>query len=294
MTEINYQEIPIDVLEFLPKGQIFKKVIETIETVQENVNALINNDDSDKAKITKIGTVFTIFFLGALASGKKAKDFTNDDWRHIAENVSKYAIKSSNEKYAEFVFMGYAHYINAAADGLEKVCGEKVKESFLEIRNISNEIINKSELFNNQGIKEVDYIDSCLWLSLEALIKLLAVFISNIIAGIGAEEKADSTMLLSQLAFEYGRYIMYEKEQAILTEYINNQHLLDDELKAKYDEYIKEIKTHSERFKNLIAHAFDDKLEGLLTNSIELAREIGVQEQKLLMTTEDIDSFFTN
>ena len=48
----------------------------------------------------------------------------------------------------------------------------------------------------------------------------------------------------------------------------------------------------AKQFRVLIERAFSTDIQMSLSDSIELARAIGVPEEELLMTEEDIDAFF--
>ena len=137
---------------------------------------------------------------------------------------------------------------------------------------------------------EADYIEECLWLSLEAMIKLLATSLSMVMG----PELAQLTQAAAQLAFEYGRYVLFAREQAILSAYIQNQYILDEELQHQYDEFLRELQENAEQFQGLIDDAFSGKLRDSLMQSAALARAAGVQEEELLTSVDEIDDYFMN
>ena len=106
------------------------------------------------------------------------------------------------------------------------------------------------------------------------------------------QEYAGLVQAVTQLAFEYGRYVLFAKEQAILTRYIENQYVLDKQLRADYEAYLAEVNEHAERFRKLIDGAFTTDLHEALVQSAALAREAGVKKEELLTTVEDVDAFF--
>ena len=106
------------------------------------------------------------------------------------------------------------------------------------------------------------------------------------------KEYAELVQAVTQLAFEYGRYVLFAKELAILTRYIGNQYALDEQLRADYEAYLAEANEHAERFQKLIDEAFTTDLHEALVQSAALAREAGVREEEVLMTVEDVDAFF--
>ena len=115
------QEILIDELLASPAGQLLQKALQTIEKVQKNLYALATSEDSNKLKLLKIGTVFQIFLVDTLASGKRPKELGQEDWKRIAEKVSQYAILGTEQQYSEFVFTLYANYIDISVEALNLI-----------------------------------------------------------------------------------------------------------------------------------------------------------------------------
>ena len=234
----NIQDILIDEFLSSPTGQLLQKAMRTIENVQENLYALATSEDSEKLKLLKIGTVLQIFLVDTLASGKRPNELETEDWKRIAEKVSQYAILGTEQQYSEFVFTLYANYIDISVKALNLIASEQSTSS---IEELSAEIRSKTKTLQNGEITETAYVEDCLWLSLEAMIKLLATYLSAKLGPIIGEDRAQLLQAVSNLAFEYGRYVLYAKEQAILEEYIRNQHVLDEQLQAKYDAFLAEL-----------------------------------------------------
>ena len=276
-------------------GIILREALKVFETVQKNLLALANSDDSTKLKLLQIGSTFQIFLIDMLASKgtKEISDLKDDDWKAIAENVSKYAVLESEKSYSEFVFDLYADYIKISAASLAAVAKADSKltlkkESVDAIRGISASLREKGNQLHTQKITEVRYIEDCLWLSLEAMVKLLSVYIALALP----EDKGMLVQAVSQLGFEYARYVLYAKEQALLESYIQNQYVLDELLQAQYEAFLADLQVNAERFESLIGKAFSPDIHEALVESAELARSYGVKEEELLTTIEDIDSFF--
>lgn len=279
------QDIAIDTLMRSPATEDLRKVMETIATAQENILAFAKSDNSTKFKLVKMATVFQIFLIDTLASGKKMKELTDEDWKAIASKVSQYAIMGSDEQYSEFVFTMYADYIDVSADSLQEIVSE---QSVTAIKELADSIRYNCDQFREGELAEVDYIEGCLWISLEAMIKLLSCYLT---AGF-AEEFSYFAQAASQLAFEYGRLALFPKEQALLKAYIENQYCLDEKLEEQWKQYINELQVYSENFQELIDAAFTTNIHDALVNSAALARAAGVKEEEILSSTEDIDDFF--
>ncbi len=279
------QEIAIDELRNSPAGKKISEAMEAVAAVQRNLCALAESEDSTQLNLLKIGTVLQIFLIDTLASGADPKKMKPEEWGSIASKVSQYAVLEEGQSYSEFVFTLYADYIDLSAEGLSEFIS---KEALASIKSISSDIRSKTALLRQEAISESAYVDECLWLSLEAMIKLLSSLLTMLIG----TEYSQLAQAVSQLAFEYGRYVLYSKEQAILTAYIENQYILDEQLRQQYDAFQAELTEQAERFNQLIDQAFSSNIRESLMRSAELARDTGVKEEEILTSIDDIDTFF--
>ena len=133
-----------------------------------------------------------------------------------------------------------------------------------------------------------DYIEDCLWISLEAMLKLLA----STAALCNDQRIADFAQALTSYAFEYGRLMLYSRELEIVNQFIESQYQLDAELEQKYAAYLEDLQKESHQFYTLIDNAFAPNFRDSFLHSILLAKTAGVKEEEILSSTEDIDSFF--
>ena len=271
------------------QGKKLADAMRRFEFCEKNLFALLNSDDEEKLTLLKIGTVFQIFLVDKLATGKSPSDLTEDDWKDIAAKVSKYAILEEGQTYSEFAFNMYADYIDTSVSVLE---GHVRKERLGEIKGISKKIRALSKQMQKSTITEPAYVEECLWLSLEGMMKLISSFLGSKIELLMGDGYPQLTEAVSQLAFEYGRYVLYASEDAMLDEFLQQQYELDVQLDAKYASYMEEINQQRERFQSLIDNAFDPNLRDSLMQSAALARAAGVKEEEILRTTSDIDDFF--
>lgn len=270
-----------------PAGNWISQAVETVTKVQRTLFAIAKSEDSNQFQLLKIGTVFQIFLIDTLLSGKKPEELKKEDWFNIADNVSQYAVMKDGQAYSVFVFSMYADYIDASAKVYQKVKApeDKVKA----IKAIASELRQNAELLQSGDLSEVEYTEKCLWDSLEAMIKCLSLLPTLVIG----EEYGQLIQATSQLAFEYARYLLYAKEQAILAAYIENQYILDEKLQKEYEAYLAEVKENTDRFRALIDDAFSADIHESLKQSVALGKAAGVKEEELLTSLEDIDDFFS-
>lgn len=277
----------IKVQDLLDPSNINKlnSALAVIQKVQNNIAALQENDSSNKRNILKVGTTLTVAILKKVQSGKLPTDFSLEDWEDIVDHVSDYGVKADETKYSAYVFMLYAWFIEGS---VAQISYKLSNEKQAAILSLSEEIKTRTVQLGDEEISEVDYIEGCLWICLEAMIKLLSGTIDSAI-GFDKDQVVEAA---SVLGMEYARYVLYKKEHELLTEYLDNQKKLDAELAAEYEEFIKELNKQTAQFEILIDKAFDQNFGELLINSVNLARAAGVDENEILKTTEDIDAFF--
>lgn len=280
-----FKNISIDDLLNMPIDECFKDIMAKFEKIQDSIGAMVQKDDSKSLTAVKIGSVLTFAIINKIAHGQNLKNFTKEDWADIADSVNQYAICMADEDYSVFIFTLYANYIDVSAGWVEDRCSEAMITS---IRALAEEIRSESDEFKNGDVDEVHYTEDCLWTCLEAMIKLTSATVGSL----EGQEMSELAEACATMAFEYGRLVLYRKEQAILQEFLNDQCWLDDELKKKYDLYISEVNRQSEIFMGLIENAFAPDFKSRLNNSVHLAQLTGVKEQDILKNVNDVDAFF--
>ncbi len=277
--------LPVDFLLNTPIGSEVEKATHIIESVQKHLYALSGKKGEEPLTAMKCGTIFVLAVLKKAMNGKRPKGFDKTDWADIAGAVSELAICYDDQKYSEFVFLLYAEYIDFSASIVES---RAASDTVAEIRDLAKSLRDETENLDEGDISESTYIDKCLWISLEAMIKLLA----SLIGVVTGETEEQLTRAVASIAFEYGRYLLLQKEQKLLAEYLAQQHRLDGELQDKYDAFSKELLADAESFMNLVNHAFAPDFEALLINSANMAKTAGVSEQDILDSIEKVDTFF--
>ncbi len=298
-----------------PIGSMVRKAIDLFSQIQTK---LANENEENKVTILKIGTVLSQVLIGrCFIPGRKISDLTPEEWESIADKVKEIAIDGDEETYTMMVFEAYAKYISISADFLESDMfdrgliadpalvedtdknsvsepeAEEPEKNFYEdqvaaIRAIAEAINTKTEQLRNQEITEVAYVDDCLWLSLDGMLKCIAAYTSSYTG----EEYGTLVKASAMFAFEYGRFKLYEKEQALLTEYLDGQKELDEQLLAEFELFKSDLAAESEAFQKLMDKAFDPDFRVSLMGSVELAQSLGIEEEEILDTVEKIDAFF--
>lgn len=279
-------EIAIEQLENSELGQEVGRALHIIATIQENLGGLAQQCDQQDLLLVKVGTILCLAILKKAGNGSLPQNFTEQDWKDVAGAVSEYAIVMDGQAYTAFVFSLYADYIDYSASTLEGVGSASSTDA---IHALARSLRDRTGELRDGELTEPDYVESCLWISLEAMIKLLS---SLFVCGLSSSEFEQLATAITQLAFEYGRYRLYVREQRILEEYVEHQYELDAQLQKEYEAYQEALEAEAERFLTLLDNAFDSDINEQLKASILLAQAAGVDGKQILDTAEKVDNFF--
>ena len=289
MNTVDIKDIAIEYFLQVKTGEKFKQAMKTIESFQEMLMTLSYWTERKELLLLKAGTVLVLSLFGKFCQKHSLKFLTEEDWADILKNVSKYGIVMDGAHYSEMVFRLYADYIDVSVLCIEKLAS---KENIEDIKKLAKEIRNTSEKFSNGKIREPEYVEKCLWLCLEAMIKLMSATLYSSIGKVSGEEYQRLAEAVTAFGFEYGRLALYKKENAVLQECLDNQKQLDSALDSQYREYLSELEKEATRFNSLIENAFSPEFENMFVGSVELARNAGVIETEIIRTEEDADGFF--
>ncbi len=279
------KELSISYLQNSPIYESLKSAMLQLEKAEEIAYAMATKDENDGLTAIKIGTTLSLGVVEKIIAGKNPKSFSKEDWNDIANKVADIAILMDGQLYTEHVFLLYANYIDASVTVNNEIIPERYQA---EIRGLAEELRNLTEGLRQSEIKEVDYVDHCLWISFEAVVKLLSSYSTAVFN----PEVGNLVVYSADFAVQFARLQMYAKENALLETYLNHQEVLDSELEEKYNQYLAELEEETKKFENLIADAYAPDFRTKLMGSVNLAREIGVPEEKILDSVSKVDDFF--
>ena len=279
------KDLALDQLMKSPVGEKLQQAMQIFQTVQNHYVALVEKQDEMGMTGIKATTILTFAILKKIADGKKPSELDAQDWKDIAAAVSKYAVLNDDQQYSVFIFSLYERYIRCSVTQIEENISEKTANC---IYSLADELNGKAAALSAGYISEVAYIEDCLWICLEAMIKLLACTATLY----GDERVTEFTQALASYAFEYGRLMLYNRELEIVNQFIESQYQLDADLEKKYAAYLEDLQKESEKFCALIDNAFAPDFREAFLHSVRLAKAVGVKEEEILSTADDIDFFF--
>ena len=284
--QIRIDAFIIDKLMDSPLGEKLDAAITEIEKIQQLLaKADIKKDEKELNK-AKTATIAVFAILKKIVAGKKIPDFSEADWKDIVHNISEYVLLLPDDAYSAFVFRMYESYIRCSVDIIQAFASEEACEKILKL---ADELRSNTEQFHNGSIDEVRYTEDCLWISLEAMFKLLSATCAPLLKG---EMVSELSAALADFVFSYGRLMLYRREQEIVSAYIEAQYVLDAELEEKYKSYLADLDKQTARCCSLIEQAFSANYREAFLKSMMLAQVTGVEESQTLKNMKEIDDFF--
>ncbi len=279
------KNISIETLQGTSIYDRLKEDLESIRKYQEAVCVLVNNPYESNLNILRIGTILSFSIIGKIIQGKNPREFSKEDWKDVADNVADYGINMDGQRYTEFVFNLLALYIDYSVDLHKETISDS---SVAEIKGLAAEIRTNTDKLENGSVTEPNYVDDCLWISFDAMIKLLAAYKTRGLC----KEYAGFIQAVADISVQYGRYKLYQQELGIINGFLDGQKNLDEELEKKYAIYISELQDESDEFNNLLDSAFTPDFEMMLKGSVDLARKAGVDEERILASESQIGAYF--
>lgn len=279
------KDLALEQLMKSPLGSQLQHALHIFDKVQTHYFALAEKQDEMGMTGIKAISVLTFAILRKIADGKLPSQLDGQDWKEIASIVDQYAVLADDQQYSVFIFSLYERYIRHSVQQIDGIISTETASA---INGLAGELHMKADALSAGYIPEVTYIEDCLWISLEAMIKLLACTASLY----GDQRIADFAQALASYAFEYGRMILYRSELEIVNQFIESQYQLNAELEQKYTAYLEDLQKEAQQFYTLIENAFAPNFRDAFLHSILLAKAVGLKVDDILTSTEEIDSFF--
>lgn len=222
------------------------------------------------------GVTFCMAVAGKRKEGKKFAEFTEEDWKDIGLETGKGAIKGGIRGGTVYALTNFtATPANVASAYVSAAFG----------------VAAQASAYRNGEISKEDFVINCETVALDVTVSAIASTIGQVVIPIpvlGA--------LIGNVAgeFVYGLCKQYagEKEVKAIEDYRSQIAILNQQLDEQFRQLLMEIEHVMKRFVSLEAMAFDEDINKAFSGSVLLAREVGVEEKKILKTKAEIDQFF--
>ena len=223
-----------------------------------------------------------------MKDGKIPAKYDKEDWREVTNSVIDISVIQDGESYTEYVFDLFSKCLEESVKALGVNASKDTKEA---IKALSKELTSKTKAWKAEEITEAQYIEDCMYICLDATMKMIALFASSKIKleGVDTDKLA---LAVSSVAFQYIRCSLFQQEQTALDEIIANQYQVDTELTVTYNDFLVKFNKRTEKINELLDNAFNVDFRKSLKETFEIAIIFDVPEDELLRTPEDVDEFF--
>lgn len=222
------------------------------------------------------GVAFCTAIAQKRKSGKNLSEFSEEDWKEIGLETGKSTIKGG-------VRGGTVYALTNFTTTPANVASAYVTAAF--------GVAAQANAYRKGEISKEDFVVNCETVALDVTVSAIAAAVGQTVIPIpilGA--------LIGNVAgeFVYGLCKKYagEKETKIIESYRKQMNILNQQLEVQFLQFVAEIERVMKRFVDLEAMAFSEDINKAFEGSILLAKELGVDERKLLKNKSEIDVFF--
>lgn len=255
------------------------------EDVKRREQAYQNARPTLKEGVTAVGVSSTveggITFCISVARKRKEKnfsEFTVDDWKEVGIDTGKGAVKGGIRGGVIYTLTNFtATPANVASAYVTAAFG----------------IVSQTKALEEGKVSEEDFIINCETICLDVTVSAIASVVGQALIPIpilGAVVGNVTGEFIYELCKKQGT----AKSQIVIEKYHKEIARLNQQLDADLYALILKVRKELQKFNELEQFAFDEDVNKAFLGSIKLATELGVPEEKILMTMEDTDNFFMN
>ena len=232
-------------------------------------------DISTKAALFEGGISFAMAYIRKRKEGKTIDQFSSDDWKDLGIEFGKGSIKGSIRGGSVYLLTNYtatpACVASAYATAAFGIC-----ESLSQYRDgkidFDSFIVNSETLSMEVSISALSSLAGQMLIPVPVLGSIIGSISGELIYGICKEICNKQEMQIIQMHREHLRKAREQYEE-------------------DYSEYIKVLNENLSMFKTIEELAFDEDVNMACINSIKLAQSVGVSEEKILKSEEDLERF---
>ena len=222
------------------------------------------------------GTAFAMAIAAKVRGGKHLRDLDGDDWADVASASGKGFAKGGVRGASIYFLTNYTASSAAVASSV-------VTASF--------GVAEQAHLMRQGGITEEEFLANSELLCLDATVSAVSSFVGQAVIPIpvlGAVIGNTVGTVLYQIAKDG----LSEQEQALAAAYAETQRSLDAALDARYQATIASLVAGMRDYLALLDQALAPDPTVAFDGSVALARALGVPDDGILKTIEEIDDFF--
>lgn len=224
------------------------------------------------------GVTFGLEIRKKVKSGKSIKDFTADDWSEICKKTGLGTVKGSVRGISIYALTDYTATPAAVANAL-------VTASF--------GIAQQAYLLKEGKITQEDFLRNSEELCVDVSVSALSSFIGQAVIPVPVVGAVIGNTIGS-LIYQTAKESLKKHDMQLIKRYIQEIETLSQSLDAQYRQYVRRLNLAMNEYFSILEDAFAVDCVQAFDGSIQLARYIGVSEDEILKTIEDLDEYILN
>lgn len=222
------------------------------------------------------GTAFALSLRRHLAEGRRIRDLTEDDWVQIARDSGLGLVRGEVRGGAIYGLTNCAQLPPALANAL-------VTASF--------GVADCAHRFRSGELTEAELVASAEMACLDAAVGALSSLLGQALVPIPVLGPLVGSAVGTTL-YELGKDCLDRRESELVAGYERESAALDEQLAKRYGVCLEDLRRNMATYIDLLDSAFVPNVALAFSGSIELARSLGVPEDQVLHTREEVDDYF--
>lgn len=278
---VDYEDIQRDTVNSTierEKDHIKEKDKSNREKIKEEAKPSVNEGIKTTAISAAIEgiTALVTSIIKKHKQGKKFADFTEDDWKEVFAEAGIGTGKGAVRGSVTYIISNKTKISAPVASAMVTAMFGVMSEAY-KLRDGNTTV--EDFVLNSEGF--------CLEVSLNALAAVIGSAVIPVpVLGAVVGSAVGNFMV------DIAKTTLSENEQNLIEEYAKKLRQLEDELDEKYKKVVKEVDEKFKRFSSTVEFAFDTDINLAFEGSVNLAIEVGVPNDKILKTKEDINRYF--
>ncbi|WP_228512630.1 nucleotidyltransferase domain-containing protein [Clavibacter sp. VKM Ac-2872] len=209
-------------------------------------------------------------------AGTRLQDFTSEDWAEIAGDSGKGFLTGGIRGLSIYSLTNFTATSAAVASAM-------VTAAF--------GVAEQAHRLRTGEIAEVEFLENAELVCLEAAVGALSSFVGQALIPVpvlGAVIGNTVGMIMHSAVSD----ALSRREAALIEGYLHEQRELDERLAAEHQELIDELDASMATFLAVLERAFSPDVEAALLGSVDLARSVGVETERILDSEEKTRDYF--
>ncbi len=240
-------------------------------TFQEGIKA------TAVAAVLEGGMTFAIKVYQKRKSGKKIYDFTQEDWKEVGCDTLIGTGKGAVRGVAVYTMTNYTPVPSPIASAM-------VTASF--------GVTAQARKMRKGELTAGEFIDNCEVICLDVAISALSSMLGEIMIPIPILGTIIGNTV-GMFMYEISKSYLTTTEQKIIDSYRRDCESYVTNLDNDYCDFVKKLNENFSKFDSIIILAFDGNMNQRFETSIQVARNVGVSENRLLKDSTERDAFFS-